>query len=160
SQEVLARERLERVTVLVPQEPAAWADVGLLLLRQQETSPAVEKLEKAAALAPKSGAIQRLLALARSRQGNLQVAVQHWERALELDPGDAKAAFAPAQDTERLGGPESEAEAQRILETLLTRSENLAARLDFARLAAKRDDADALRRAIAPLAAASGAWPS
>jgi len=159
SQEVLAREKLERVTVLVPQEPAGWADVGLLLLRQQEIAPAAEKLEKAASLAPRSGAIQRLLALARSRQGNLPEALKHWKRALELDSGDAKAAFALAQDTERLGGPENEAEAQRVLEALLARSENLAARLDYARLCAKRGDGAALQKAIAPLAGASSTWP-
>ena len=33
SQEVLAREKLDRVVALVPQEPAGWANLGLLLLR-------------------------------------------------------------------------------------------------------------------------------
>ncbi len=159
SQEVLAREKLDRVTVLVPEEPAGWADVGLLLLRQQEVEPALEKLTKAAALAPRSGAIQRLLGLARSRQGKLPEAVGHWKRALALDPGDEKAAFALAQDAERQGGPENEAEAQRVLETLLGRSENLAVRLDYARLCAKRGEGAALQKAIAPLAEASRSWP-
>ena len=36
TQEVLAREKFDRVVALVPQEPAGWADLGLLLLRQQE----------------------------------------------------------------------------------------------------------------------------
>src|SRR5690242_20245901 len=36
SQEVLARQQFERVVALAPHEPAAWADVGLLLLRQQD----------------------------------------------------------------------------------------------------------------------------
>jgi Flp pilus assembly protein TadD len=158
SQELLAREKLDRVTTLVPDEPAGWANVGLLLLRQQEIEPAIEKLTKAASLAPKSGEIQRLLALARSRQGNLKEAVAHWKRALEIDPGDAKAAFALAQDLERQG-PESEAEAQQTLATLLSRSENLAVRLDYARLSAKRGDGASLQKAIAPLSAASGSWP-
>ena len=36
TQEVLAREKFDRVVTLAPQEPAGWANVGLLLLRQQE----------------------------------------------------------------------------------------------------------------------------
>ena len=159
SQEVLAREKLDRVTSLVPEEPAGWANVGLLLLRQQEIEPAVEKLTRAAALAPRSAEVQRLLALARSRQGKLPEAVGHWKRALELDPADAKAAFALAQDTERQGGPESEAAAQAVLAGLLARTENLAVRLDYARLCAKRGDGAALAGAIAPLAEASRSWP-
>jgi cytochrome c-type biogenesis protein CcmH/NrfG len=159
SQELLAREKLERVTTLVPEEPAGWANVGLLLLRQQEVEPAIEKLTKAAGLAPKSAEIQRLLALARSRQGKLPEALGHWKKALELDPNDGKAAFALAQDTERQGGPESEAAAQDVLGRLLARSDNLAVRLDYARLSAKRGDASALQKAIAPLGEASRSWP-
>jgi hypothetical protein len=159
SQELLAREKLDRVTSLVPGEPAGWANVGLLLLRQQEIEPALEKLAKAAELAPKSPEIQRLLALARSRQGKLAEAVGHWKRALELDPGDGKAAFALAQDTERQGGPESEAAAQEVLGRLLARSDNLAVRLEYARLSAKRGDGAALQKAIDPLAEVSRSWP-
>ena len=48
SQDVLAREQLERVMALVPSEPAAWADVGLLLLRQQDLDGAAARLTKAA----------------------------------------------------------------------------------------------------------------
>jgi Tfp pilus assembly protein PilF len=160
SQETLAREKLLRVTTLVPDEAAGWANLGLLLMRQQELDEAAQKLTRAAELAPKSGAIQRLLALAESRRGKLPEAMRHLKRALELDPGDLKAAFALAQESERQGGPEGEAEAQRVLETLLGRSENLAARLDYARLAAKRGDGPALKKAIDPLAEMAKAWPA
>src|SRR4051812_13675586 len=67
SQEVLARQKFERVTAIVPDEPAAWANLGLLMVRQQEIDGALEKLRKAADLAPTSGAIQRMLGLAESR---------------------------------------------------------------------------------------------
>ena len=45
-----------------------------------------------------------------------------------------------------------------MLEQLLARRENLAARLEYVRLAAKRGDAAALRAAAAPLSDASRAW--
>ncbi|HVQ31447.1 MAG TPA: tetratricopeptide repeat protein, partial [Vicinamibacteria bacterium] len=159
SQEVLARQKLERVTEIAPGEPAGWANLGLLLMRQQEPDQAATKLAKAAELAPTSAPIQRLSALAESRRGKLPEAIAHLKRALELDPGDLKAAFVLAQETERAGGAENEAEAQRVLESLVARSDNLAARLDYGRLAAKRGDAAALRKALAPLGETARGWP-
>jgi hypothetical protein len=159
SQEVLAREKFLRVTALVPDEPAGWANLGLLLMRLQQLDEAVQKLDKAASLAPKSAPIERLLALAESRRGNLAAAIAHLQRTLALDPDDLKAAFLLAQETERQGGEGSATEAQSHLEALLLRSGNLAARLELARVAAKRGDGATLQKAILPLAEASKAWP-
>ena len=47
---------------------------------------------------------------------------------------------------------------QRILEQLIARRENLAARLEYVRIAAKRGDQAALKTATAPLTEASRAW--
>ena len=109
SQEVLAREKLDRVVALVPQEPAGWADLGLLLLRQQDLEQGAQQLARAASLAPDIAEIQKLQALAESRRGNLPEALAHWQRALALDPSDRQAAYALALDTEREGGPENDA---------------------------------------------------
>ena len=83
TQEVLAREKFDRVIALVPQEPAGWANLGLLLLRQQELEQGAQQLARAAALAPDSAEIQRLQALAESRRGNLAEAI----RSLAAGPG-------------------------------------------------------------------------
>src|SRR5687768_2815405 len=77
SQEPLARQKLDRVIALVPQEPAGWANLGLLLLRQQENGPGKERLAKAAELAPQSAEVQRLLAIAESRGGNSGESIRH-----------------------------------------------------------------------------------
>ncbi len=159
SQEVLARQQFDRVIALAPHEPAGWADVGLLLLRQQELEAAGERLVKAAELAPESADIQRLLALSLSRRGNLPEAVSHWKRALELRPDDPKAAYALALDLERQATPESLADAQRTLETLAKRSGNLVAQLEYARIAAKRGDAAALQQAVSAMSGPAAAWP-
>jgi Tfp pilus assembly protein PilF len=160
SQEVLARQKLDRVVALVPQEPAAWANLGLLLLRQQDVGPARERLVKAAELAPRSAAIQRLLAITESRAGQPTESIRHWRAALELDAADVKAAYALAQEVERQGTPESEAEAQRVLESLLAKGDNLPARLDAMRLAAKRGDAAALAQGLTALDALAPGWPA
>ena len=159
SQEVLARRELERVTSLAPHEPAAWADIGLLLLRQQELDAAVERLGQAAELAPRDPDIQRLLGLAESRRGNLAEAVRHWRRALELRPDDAKAAYALALDLERQNDPQLLHEAQRTLDSLARRTGNVVARVEYVRVAAKRHDADAVRQGVTALASTGAAWP-
>jgi len=143
----------------VPQEPAGWANLGLLLLRQQEIGPAKERLAKAAELAPDSPAIARLLAIAESKGGNPAESIRHWRRALDLDPADTKAAYALALEIERQGGADQDAEAQRVLEDLLKRSDNLPARLDAMRLAAKRGDAAALTRGLDALGPLAAGWP-
>jgi tetratricopeptide (TPR) repeat protein len=157
--EVLARQQLERVISLAPNEPSAWANVGLLLLRQQDLDGASERLTKATQLAPDNADIQRLLGLTESRRGNLPQAIRHWQRALQRRPGDVKAAYALALDQERQGTPESVADAQRTLESLSERTGNLVVRLDYARIAAKRGDAGAAQRAVQGLAASAGSWP-
>jgi Tfp pilus assembly protein PilF len=159
TQELLAREKLSRVVEIVPQEPAGWANLGLLALRQNELDEAAQRLAKAAELAPKSAHVQRLLGLLESRRGRLPEAVAHLKRAAEQDPADLKAAYALALETERQGGAPNEAEAQRLLEAMLARADNLAVRLEVLRLAAKRGDAAALQKTMSPLDAAAAAWP-
>jgi Tfp pilus assembly protein PilF len=158
TQEVLARQKLDRVVELAPGEPAGWANLGLLLLRQQEIDQGAEHLARAETLAPESADIQKLRALAASRRGDLKAAIAHWRRTLELNPDEVEAAYALALETERQGGPESDVEAVRLLERLLSRRENLAGRVEYVRIAAKRGDAEALKRAVGPLVEASKAW--
>jgi tetratricopeptide (TPR) repeat protein len=116
-------------------------------------------LTKAAELAPENAAIERLLAIAESRAGNSGESIRHWRRAVELAPADVRAAYALAQEVERQGTPESDAEAQRTLETLLATSDNLPARLDAIRLAAKRGDAAAVNKGLDVLAQLAPSWP-
>ena len=158
TQEVLAKEKFDRVVALIPQEPAGWADLGLLLLRQQELDQGTQHLARAESLAPDSAEIQRLLAIAEGRRGNLVDAIRHWRRALQLDADDPEAAFNLALETERQSGAANDAEAGRVLGQLVARRENLAARVEYARIAAKRGDAAALKTALGPLTDASRSW--
>ena len=78
SQDALARTSIEKLLQLVPGEAAGWANLGLLLLRQQQVDEASARLTRASELAPRNASIERLLALAESRKGNLQESVRHW----------------------------------------------------------------------------------
>ena len=159
SQDELARQSLDRLTAIAPDEAAGWANLGLLLLRQQDVDGAVGHLTKAAALAPRDGHVQRLLALAESRRGNVEASIGHWRKAVELDPTDARAVYALAQEVERQGQGSGDAEAERMLAMLVSRSDNLVARLDLARLAARRGDGAALARVLEQLEGPSRGWP-
>ena len=144
SQEVLAREKLDRVVALVPQEPAGWADLGLLLLRQQELDQGAQQLARAASLAPRQRGDSAAAGTRGEPARESAEAIAHWQRALALDPSDRQAAYALALDTERQGGPENDAAAQRVLEQLVARSDNLARAARVPRIAAKRGDKAAL----------------
>lgn len=155
-----SEENLKKVTDLAPGEPASWADLGLLALRQKELETAAERLEKARALAPDSSDIYVLLGLLESNRGNLAASIAHLRRAAELSPKNLKARYSLAQETERQGGDDAEAEAQRSYEDILNAEpDNLAVQLEVTRLAAKRGDAEALRRMIERLEGRAGGWP-
>jgi Tfp pilus assembly protein PilF len=159
SQDLHARQELEKLIGLVPEEPAGWANLGLLSLRQQQIDEGSTRLAKAAELAPRNAHVVRLVALSESLKGNLEASIGYWRRAMELDPSDLKAPYTLAQELERLGGADADAEAQRLLDALAARSGNLAAKLEFARLAARRGDAAALARGLDRLAQDEGSWP-
>lgn len=159
-EDVRAKEKLTRATEIASGEPASWANLGLLAVRQQEFDAAYEKVEKARALAPDNSQIEALLGLIESRRGKLPEATAHLKKAVELDPKNLRALYALAQETERQGAETSDAEAQKLLEQILTaQSENLAVLLDVTRLAAKRGDDEKLKKTVAKLAEKSSSWP-
>src|SRR5262249_2513432 len=159
-EDVRAKEKLTRATEIAPGEPAAWANLGLLAVRQQEFDTAYEKVEKARALAPGNSQIEALLGLIESKRGRLPEAAAHLKRAVELDPKNLRALYALAQETERQGAETSDAEAQALLQKILdAQPDNLAVLLDVTRLAAKRSDHETLTKTVAKLAEKSSSWP-
>lgn len=155
-----AETKLKEATALAEGEPATWANHGLLALRQKDFESASERLEKARSLAPDHAPIYPLLALLESNRGKFAEAVAHLRRAVELNPKDLKSLYSLASEIEREGGADSDAAVARLLEKILeTQPDNLAVRLDLARLAAKRGDAGALNNAVAKLSERSSAWP-
>jgi Tfp pilus assembly protein PilF len=159
--EVVAEEKMQRVTELAPQEPAAWANLGLMALRRTAFDQAGDRLQKARTLAPESSQIQVLSGLFESLQGRLETAKAFMQRAVDVDPYNLKAVYALAQLTEQQGGEASLAEVQRLLTQLLTvQPDNLAVWLELARVAAKRGDLTTLQDMMARLEGQISVWPS
>jgi Flp pilus assembly protein TadD len=158
--DVRADDKLAQVTQLVPPEPAGWANWGLLALRQRNFDAAAERLERARLLAPENDQIFYLLGLLESSRGRSTEAVTALRKAIEINPKNLVATYKLAEEVERQGDENSEAEYQRLIQKMLeVQPDNLAVLLELGRIAAKRGDADTLRRVISRISERASGWP-
>ncbi len=159
-EDVRAREYLTRATQTAPGEPASWADLGILQMRQQQFDGAFASVDKARSLDPSDSRIEALLGSIESRRGKLPEAVEHLKRAVALDAHNSKALYSLAEERERDPDPKSQAAAQQLLKQLLQEQpSNTAVLLEALRLAAKRSDAAETRRLVSILQPLSVNWP-
>lgn len=155
-----AKEQLTQATKLVPNEPAGWANLGLLHLRADDFDAAAQALERARALAPQSAEIEMLTGLLEGRRGQFAESMTHFRRATELSPKNLRARYALAGAIEREGGAQSDGQMQQQFAAILeVAPDNLVVLLDSIRIAAKQGDAQAVRQRIEHLAQLSGNWP-
>ena len=159
--DIRADSKLAQLTQLVPDEPAGWANWGLLALRQRNFDVAAERLERARALEPNNDQVYYLIGLLESGRGRSAEGISGLRKAVELNPHNLKAIYHLAEEIERQGDANSEAEYQRLIQKILTaQPENLAALLELARISAKRDDSETMRNTISQINARSAAWPT
>ncbi|WP_348270092.1 FG-GAP-like repeat-containing protein [Edaphobacter paludis] len=159
--DVRADSSLAQATKLVPAEPAAWANWGILALRQRNFDVAAQRLDRARSLAPKDDRIYYLLGLLESNRGDSAKAIVNLQTAIKLNPANLRATYQLASEVERQGGATSEVDFERLIQQILVANpNNLAALVDLSRIAAKRGDAAMLHATIDKIAAQSGAWPS
>ncbi|HEX8722736.1 MAG TPA: FG-GAP-like repeat-containing protein [Pyrinomonadaceae bacterium] len=157
--DVRAETKLKEATALAPDEPAPWADLGLLYMRQRQFDPAAASLEKARRLAPENAAVYLLLGQMEGGRGNYAEAARHFRRAAELDPRSLKALYALGREVAR-GGEGGEEEELRLLQKILeAQPRNLSVRLDVARLAAKRGDAELFGLMMRGFEKDAATWP-
>lgn len=158
--DVRADSELGSLTRLAPGEPAGWANWGVLALRQRNYDIAAQRLQKARDLAPKNDHIEDLLGLLESDRGNSNAAIADLRKAVELNPQNLRAAYQLAEELERQGGANSEAEVQQILKNILkVQPDNLAAQLELARVLAKQGDHSGLQAVVAQISSHSADWP-
>jgi Tfp pilus assembly protein PilF len=156
-----AKRDFGKATELAPGEPAAWANLGLAHLRLGEFETAKPPIDKAVDLDPKSSDLIFLRGRLETSQGKLDEGVADYRRAADLDPRNMRVRYALAEEVEHAGGPNADAEAQRLFEDILkARPGNIAVLLERARIAAKRGDAGAIRDSLRTLEPMSAAWPA
>jgi Tfp pilus assembly protein PilF len=142
----VAEQHLTRAVELIPEEPAGWADRGLLYLRTGRLPEATQDLERAERLAPEDPDVQKLLGVLDQRRGRFGEAAVHLRKALERDPDDVKALYLLSQVVNQEQLPGSDAEYQRLMEQILTvRPRNLRVLADRLRVAVRRGDVEAVR---------------
>ena len=158
--DVRADSSLGDAVKLVPSEPAAWANWGILALRQGNFDAAALRLSHARGLASSNHRIYYLLGILESNRGDTAAAITDLRQAVKLNPANIRANYQLALEIERQGGDSSGAEFQQIIQQILAEHpDNLAALLELSRVAAKRGDAATLQSAVARIAAQSGSWP-
>src|SRR5215831_20778845 len=97
-------------------EPATWANLGLSHLRLGEFDAAAEPIAHAVQLAPDSSALVFLQGRLETSRGRLDEGIARYRRAVELDPGNTRARYALAEEIERAGGPDADAQADQQFE--------------------------------------------
>lgn len=155
-----AEGRLTEVTDQAPGEPAAWANLGVLALRQQQYETAADRLERARSLLPGNSVIQYLSGVLERERGQLEQAIDYFRSAVDSDSTNHRAVFALAQTLEQQGtAPATDEAVQRMSQLLQQLPDNLAVLLERARLAGKQGQVDALRQTLDRLVPQAGGWP-
>ncbi|MDQ2800365.1 MAG: FG-GAP-like repeat-containing protein, partial [Armatimonadota bacterium] len=154
-----ALPNLIKATQLNPKEPAAWADLGLYYLRQNNFDEAGKNLQKARDLAPQNAKIAALYGLLKSEQQSYSAAIAAYQQAIDLDPKDLRSRYALEQLLEEQAGPDMDVETLKQLQTIYDAApDNLFAEFSLARAAAKAGNAALTRRLVAQIATHSAAW--
>ncbi len=142
--DVRAGKELTRATELAASEPAAWANLGILQMRQRDYDGASRSVERARTLADKNPKIYETIALLDKQRGNFEASQTNLQKAIELDANNVKAIYALAKEKERQS---DDTAARKLYEQILgSRPENLEVQIEAVRLAAKQNDAEAVRR--------------
>ena len=158
--DVRADSTLERATQLAEGEPASWANWGVLALRQGNFDAAGQRLGRAQKLAPQNDQLHYLSGVLESKRGNPSQAIVELRKAVQINPHNLRAMYLLAQEIERQGDANSEAEFQQLLQRILAEQPgNPAALLELGRVAAKRGDTQTLHSVVAQISARAATWP-
>ena len=120
-----AQEFLTKATAIFADEPAAWANLGLLAIRDGRMEDAIADLRIAESLTPaerfpaEASTIQQLLGVAEQKRGKLAAAIDHLRRAVALKPKSIQALYRLAKAIEEQHEPGSDAEFDKLLSRIL-----------------------------------------
>lgn len=155
-----ARQNLTQAAQIAPGEPASFANLAVLSLRQQDYDSAFRNADQARQLLSDNTRIEELLGDIESKRGKSAEAIGHYKKAVDADANNIKALYSFAEETERQAGPNSDAEAKKLFSQVLAkRPDNIAVQIQVARLAAKTGDNAAVQSAVSKLGAESSSWP-
>jgi Tfp pilus assembly protein PilF len=159
--DVRAETSLAEATKLVAGEPAAWANWGILALRQRNFDAAAQRFDRAVSLDGRDDRLFYLQGLLESDRGNSTAAIGKLRQAIQTNPRNVRAIYQLASEVERQGDEHSEADFEQLIQqALVAQPDNLAAMVELSRIAAKRGDTATLRATLAKLQSRSAGWPA
>jgi Tfp pilus assembly protein PilF len=136
-----AFNKMNDVARAYPDEPAAWANLGVFALRQGNFDLAAERLGQSRELAPDHPDILFLSAIVESRHGELSRSVGFLRDAAETGQAGPRILYALAMELEREDDTANADEIRARLEELHERlPQNQIVLLELARVAAKEGD--------------------
>ena len=97
-----AKREFTTVTTTIPEEPAAWANLGLAHLRLGELEAAAEPIGRALMLAPENVDLVLLAGRMEITRGRLDEGLMRMRRAVELSSNALEPRFALADELERV----------------------------------------------------------
>ncbi len=154
-----AFNKMNDVAQAFPNEPAAWANLGVYAMRQGNFELSEDRFSKARELMPDHPDILFLSGMLESRRGNVGEAINFYRKGAENDPENLMILYSLVHELER---EDDVANADEILELLQrmhsTAPENMVVIYELARVAAKERDMDLLRESIGKLADFSHNW--
>ena len=155
----MALENLSRAIETVPQEPAAWANRGLLYLRNSQFNEAARDMKKARELAQDRPEIESLLGLLAEKRGAFDDAVGHLRTAVQRKPQDLAARYTLAQLVAKAAAADADAEYQKLMEEILkVQPNNLKVLIERGKMAAQRRDVQALKDTLAQCQRLAPEW--
>jgi tetratricopeptide (TPR) repeat protein len=154
-----AKDKLEQAVALIPDEPAGWANLGLLNLRKNKLEDAAKHLKRAHDQAPHSVEIEALLGALAEQQGRQPDAVRHFQHASQRQSSNVALLYTLAQAVSREGGKASDDEYQRLMEQILkVQPNNVRALVERAGAALRRRDQAAYKDSFDRLTKLAPEW--
>ncbi|WP_158551425.1 CRTAC1 family protein [Rhodohalobacter sp. SW132] len=154
-----AFNKMNDVAQAFPQEPAAWANLGVYAMRQGNFELADDRFTEARNLAPDHPDILFLSGLFESRRGDVDRAVEFLREAHQADPNSVMIQYSLIEALER---QDDVANADEILERIESlknqHPENQAVLFEAARIGAKEQNAELLQSAIESLGEFTYLW--
>lgn len=146
-----AANQMLKATDIYPAEPAFWANLGVMALRQGNFDLAKKRLKKARTRAPDNANIVFLMGLMEKRRGNMQQALKYLKKAHKINPRNMKIVFAQVNILERQGRENAD-QVERLLKQILQKyPQNRVALIELARVAAQNGDQHRLRQTVKKL---------
>lgn len=142
-----AFNKMNDVAQAFPEEPAAWANLGVYAMRQGNFDLAKDRIERAIELQPNNADLLYLGGLILSRQGDLPAAIDLLRKAVTNEPGHIRVKYALVQELERENDAANADEMIEKLEQLIQLiPENLVVQLELIRVGVKERDLNLIEK--------------